>query len=223
VLALAGAVGFMLIRPPAGSRVRRQVSMWSVVRVPAVALCAAAVTVTGATIAMLEPILPLFFNERLGLMPARIGLLFGIAAIASIVTPFVYGPLTDRWGGRRLTLLGLILTAAWMPVMATATSFQAALVFIVVLWVAISLIVTPSLAYMAEVTAFAGGDAYGVGYGVYNTAWGVGLLGGPALGGWLYERLGFSALSVGWSAAVVVVTLALWRVQFHPHPPEEFL
>ena len=75
--------------------------------------------------------------------------------------------------------------------MATASSFATALALIVVQWIAIALIVTPSLAYMAEVTAFAGGDAYGIGYGIYNTAWGVGLLGGPALGGWLFERLGF--------------------------------
>jgi len=52
---------------------------------------------------------------RLGLGPARIGLLFGGAAVASAVMPFVFGPLTDRWGGQRLTLVGLLVTAAWMP------------------------------------------------------------------------------------------------------------
>jgi MFS transporter, DHA1 family, solute carrier family 18 (vesicular amine transporter), member 1/2 len=214
VLALVAAGGCSLMRVPRGNPTRRQTSMWSVIRVPAVALCAAAVVVTGATIAMLEPVLALFFNTRLGLTPARIGLLFGIAAIVPTVLPFVYGPLTDRWGGRRLTLVGLVVTALWIPVMSTATSFQSALVLIVVQWTATSLIVTPSLAYMAEVTAFAGGDAYGVGYGVYNTAWGVGLLVGPPLGGWLFERLGFAALSYGWSAAVVIVAVALWGVQF---------
>jgi DHA1 family solute carrier family 18 vesicular amine transporter 1/2 len=217
-LALACAAGFALIRLPPGHPTSRQVAMWSVIRVPAVALCVAAVVVTGATLAMLEPILPLFFNKRLGLTPAQIGLLFGVAATASIVMPFVYGPLIDRWGGRRLTLVGLVASAAWMPILATASSFETALVLIVVQWVAISLIVTPSLAYMAEVTAFAGRDAYGIGYGLYNTAWGVGLLGGPSLGGWLFERLGFAVMSAGWAAVVVLVALALWRVQFHRYP-----
>jgi predicted MFS family arabinose efflux permease len=73
--------------------------------------------------------------------------------------------------------------------------------------------VTPSLAYMGEVTAFAGGDAYGIGYGMYNSAWGVGLLSGPALGGWLFERVGFAALASGWAVVTIVATLALGRLQ----------
>ena len=60
-------------------------------------------------------------------------------------------------------MAGLVLTAAWMPMMATASSFTTALALIVVQWVAIALIITPSLAYMAEVTAFAGGVTGGPG------------------------------------------------------------
>ena len=52
------------------------------------------------------------------------------------------------------------------------------------------MIITPSLAYMAEATSSAGAGSFGVGYGLYNMAWGVGLLGGPALGGFLFERIG---------------------------------
>jgi predicted MFS family arabinose efflux permease len=214
VLALVCAVGFAAMRPPAcAPRPEANVSIWTIVRIPAVAACAAAVVVTGATIAMLEPTLPLFFSHRLGLSPKEVGELFGGAGVVLTVMPFIYGPLTDRWGGRRLTLLGLLLVGVWMPLLATATSFAGALALMVVQWTAIALIVTPSLAYMAEVTAAAGGDAHGVGYGIYNTAWGVGLLGGPALGGWLFERVGFGALVTGWAVVVVVFSLVLRRVQ----------
>ena len=76
-------------------------------------------------------------------------------------------------------------------------------------WIAIALVITPSLAYMAEVTAVAGGDAYGVGYGIYNTAWGVGLLGGPALGGLaVRSRRASPLLRVAWAPAVIVATIA---------------
>lgn len=211
-LALVCVAGFLVIGPQPGSAPRGR-SIWSVVRVPGVAVCSAIVVVAGGTIATLELVLPLFLTQRLALGPSRVGLLFGAAAVAAATMPFVYGPWTDRWGGRRLTLIGLVLTAVWMPLMATAASFQMALVIIVGQWMVISLIVTPSLAYMAEVTSFAGREAYGVGYGVYNTAWGIGLLGGPALGGWLFERLGFGALTIGWSIAVLLITLLLWRVQ----------
>ena len=219
-LALACAVGFALLRPAPRVEQSAHLSIWSVVRVPSVARCAAAVILTGSTIAMLEPVLALFFDRRLGLSPAQIGLLFGVAAVASTLMPLVYGPMIHRWGARRLTLTGLVLTAAWLPMMATASSFATALALIVTQWIAIALIITPSLAYMAEVTAFAGGDAFGIGYGIYNTAWGFGLLGGPALGGWLFDRVGFAALATGWAVATIVATIALaglkssgpWRV-----------
>ena len=213
VVALVCAAGFLVIRPVVKVRAPEAQSIWAVVRVPAVALCGAIVVVAGGTIAMLEPVLPLFFSRHLGLNPARIGLLFGAGAVASAVMPFIYGPMTDRWGGRKLTLVGMALTAAWMPMLATISSFERALVIIVIQWLAIALIVTPSLAYMAEVTSFADRDVYGIGYGVFNTAWGVGLLAGPAAGGWLFERIGFSLLIIGWSAAVLVAVPLFWRVQ----------
>jgi MFS transporter, DHA1 family, solute carrier family 18 (vesicular amine transporter), member 1/2 len=213
-LALVCAVGFAVM--PSGMRATATASpsVWTVARVPTVALCAVAVVATGATIAMLEPVLPMFFTRSLGFTPSQIGWLFGGAAVSSIVMPFVWGPLTDRWGGRRLTFLGLALTAAWLPVMATASSFKTAMFLMIVQWIAIGLIVTPSLAYMAETTSSIGGDVYGVGYGIYNTAWGVGILGGPALGGWLFERSSFGSLTIGWALTLLLVTLGLSRVQF---------
>lgn len=208
-LALVCAAGFAILRPPGRGDRRSGLSIWSVVRVPPVAFCAAIVVLTAATVAMLEPVLPLFFDKDLALTTSQIGLLFGIAAVSSTLMPLIYGPMIHRWGARRLTLTGLVFTAAWLPMMATASSFATALALIVVQWIAIALIITPSLAYMAEVTAFAGGDAFGIGYGIYNTAWGFGLLGGPALGGWLFERVGFAALATGWAVVAIVATIAL--------------
>jgi DHA1 family solute carrier family 18 vesicular amine transporter 1/2 len=218
-LALVCAIGFAVIRPETHRDLTARPSIWAVMRVPPVAVCAALIVVAGSTLAMLEPVLPLFFDRRLGLTPSQIGLLFGGAAVASTLMPLAYGPLIARWGARRLTLTGIVLTALWMPAMATAYSFPTALVLIVIQWIAIALFVTPSLAYMAEVTAFAGGDAYGIGYGIYNTAWGVGLLGGPAIGGWLFDRIGFPMLVTGWAVVVIVLTLALAGVKFKGTEP----
>lgn len=212
-MALVCAVGFWWIRPEIGERTPARQSPWAVARVPSVAVCGAFVVMAGGTMAMLEPVLPLFYNRNLGLTPAQVGLTFGAAAVASAVTPFVYGPMTDRWGGRLLTPIGLLVSAAWLPMLATAATFHGAIVLLVIQWAALSLIITPSLAYMAEVTAFAGKDAYGIGFGLYNTAWGVGILGGPALGGWLFERLGASTLFTSWAVGVAIVTVGLWGIQ----------
>ena len=77
-------------------------------------------------------------------------------------------------------------------------------------WAALSLIVTPSLAFMAEAASAAGLGSHGVAYGVYNVAWAVGLMGGPSLGGFLFEHIGFGALTVaGWAVVLLVVAAVL--------------
>jgi len=74
---------------------------------------------------------------------------------------------------------------------------------------AIALVVTPSLAYMADVVSSVGTGSFGVAYGLYNFAWGLGLLLGPATGGFLFERLGFSTLTFVWAPVVLVITAVL--------------
>jgi len=217
-VSLLCAGGFALIRLEKAVSVApvatlSAVPVWSVLQAPLVAVCAAYVVVIGATLAMLEPVLPLFFNRRLALSPVQIGLLFGAAAGALIVMPIVYGPLVDKWGSRRLVRLGLVLTAAWMPMLATAVGIKSAMAVMLVEWMVVPLAVTPSLAYMAEVTSIGGADAYGVGYGVYNTAWAIGLLVGPAVGGFAFEHMRLAPFLVAWSATVIVVTLLLGRVE----------
>jgi MFS family permease len=72
-----------------------------------------------------------------------------------------------------------------------------------------ALLVTPSLAYMAEAISAAGAGSFGVAYGVYNFAWAIGLLAGPAAGGFLYERLGFQRLVLVWAPLSVTITILI--------------
>ena len=82
-------------------------------------------------------------------------------------------------------------------------------------------VITPSLAYMGEATTDAGVRSFGVAYGLYNLAWGAGLLAGPAIGGFLFERMGFSRLLVAWAPGIALVTLALARVRSTNPPRRE--
>jgi multidrug resistance protein len=211
VAAAAALVGlaFLFLPLPEPARGESRVAILSVLRVPEVAACAAAVIAGASTLAMLEPTLPMFLASRLGLDPARIGLLFAIAAVALVALPPIYGRLADRWGGRRLTYLGLLLTAVALPLLSLIWSSGSAAGFILLTWTMAGLIVTPSLAYMAEAVSTTGVEAYGVAYGAYNVAWACGLLAGPALGGFLFERVGFGGLLFIWAPALLAITILL--------------
>jgi DHA1 family solute carrier family 18 vesicular amine transporter 1/2 len=178
-----------------------------------VAVCALVVIAGGGTIAMLEPVIPLVLNARLGFGPSQIGALFGVASIASTTMHPVYGRLSDRWGGRRLMLIGLFGSALVLPLLSFASDFRSAAFAMVPMWIVFSMVVTPSLYYMAEVASAAGFESYGVVYGIYNMAWAVGLMVGPALGGFLLERLGFEFLTIGWGAFLLATGSILARVR----------
>jgi DHA1 family solute carrier family 18 vesicular amine transporter 1/2 len=215
-LALAAAaalvgVGILWLRLPEARGAGETVSTTTLLRVPSVAICAVAVAVAGATIAMLEPVMPLFLADSLGVGPARIGLMFGVAAVASTALHPLFGHLADRWGGWRPMIAGLIAIGLVLPVLSFTGSFASTTALYVLVAVAVSLVVTPSLAFMAETISAAGVASFGVAYGVYNFAWAVGLLAGPAAGGFLYEQMGFQKLSLLWAPAVLAATFLLTR------------
>ena len=140
-------------------------------------------------------------------------MVFGAASVASPILHPIYGGLADRWGARRLTLWGLALSGCLLPILGAASSFGSAVALFVVLAAALAMVITPSLAYMAEATSASGIESFGVAYGLYNVAWAVGLLGGPALGGFLFERMSLARLVLGWGPAVLLVAALLSRVK----------
>ncbi len=211
ILAVLVAAGFMLLRVPGRHAGREIVPVTAVLRTPAIAACATAVVTASATTSMFEPVLALHL-ATMQVGPARIGLVFGIAAVVTTTLHPVFGRMADHWGARRLTLLGLMLSAPGIVLLGQTWSFESTIVLYVIGAVAIALVITPSLAYMAEATSSAGIGSFGVAYGLYNMAWGAGLLGGPAIGGFLYERVGFAALSLIWAPLPVAVSWLLGRV-----------
>jgi DHA1 family solute carrier family 18 vesicular amine transporter 1/2 len=210
-LSALGVVGFVWLPLPSERVPREAGATLKVLAAPAVLACALVVAAAASTIAMLEPVVSLWLASDLGVNPARIGTLFGVAAVFSTALHPVYGRFADRWGGRRVTLVGLMATAVMMPLVGSARDFQSVMVAYIVAAAAFSLIVTPSLAYMAEATSTVGVGSYGVAYGIYNFAWGLGLLVGPAVGGFLFERIGFPRLTMAWMPLLLVVTLVLAR------------
>jgi len=215
-LAVVVAIGFLWLNIPSKHTDHVPVPIGAILRVPAVAICSAAVVVIGGTIAMVEPILSLFLASEIHLGPARVGLVFGGAAVVSAVLHPLAGHLSDRWGARRVTMLGLVATSCALPLLGLITSFPTAVALFVLNTLAVAIVITPSLAYMAEATASTGVGSFGVAFGLYNFAWAIGLLVGPALGGFLYERIGFERLVLAWAPAALTMTLLIMAAERRP-------
>jgi MFS transporter, DHA1 family, solute carrier family 18 (vesicular amine transporter), member 1/2 len=212
VMAALAAVCFLWLEIPKRHAAGDIVPISMVLRVPAIAACALAVVTISATLSMLEPVLALHLGT-LGVNPGRIGMIYGAAAVATTALHPLCGRLADRFGARRITMIGLVLSACMLPVLGHAWSFESAVGLFVLQVAAATFVVTPSLAYMGEATSDAGVRSFGVAYGLYNLAWGAGLLGGPAIGGFLFERVGFQNLALGWAPPVALVTIVLAGVK----------
>lgn len=183
-------------------------SVADALRRPAVIVCVLVVVAAAGSIAMLEPIVVLHL-ETFGVSPGRMGTLFGIAALFTAVLNPVHGRLSDRFGPAPIMLIGLVAAAAIMPFLGRTLSFREAVIAYTVTAAAIAMVVTPSLSFIANATTEAGSASFGVGYGVYNVGWGVGLLAGPAAGGYLFDRIGFRSLTL-----VVTVVMLLTPAMF---------
>jgi MFS transporter, DHA1 family, solute carrier family 18 (vesicular amine transporter), member 1/2 len=210
-LAAIAAAAFAWLDVPRPQTEHEPVPLANVLRLPAVAACTIAVVAASATLSMLEPVLALHLGS-LGVGPARIGLLFGIAAVQNAVLHPACGRLADRFGARRVMLLGLALSALALGGVGQSWSLASAVAFQLPLAATMALMITPSLAYMAGATSIGGVSSFGVAYGVYNMAWGAGLLGGPAIGGFVYERIGFGSLAILWGLTLLAVTIGIARV-----------
>ncbi|HEY7293209.1 MAG TPA: MFS transporter [Vicinamibacterales bacterium] len=220
VLAAVIAVAFTLAEMPDNRAPRESMNVMSVMRTPAILVCAVVVVVASSTITMMEPVLALRL-QSLGVGPGRVGTIFGVGAVASTALHPIIGRLADRWGARRLTMCGLVASAFSLVAIGQTWSFTSTIVLFTIVAASSALVITPSLAYMGEATSAAGIASFGIAYGLYNMAWGTGLLSGPAIGGFLYERIGFSRLVWIWAPALVAVTALLARVQSQGFPQKE--
>jgi multidrug resistance protein len=208
-MAVLTLIGFLWLRLPDHRATREPIPFGALLRHPQVLTCGVVVLLMAGTMTMFEPVFVLFLQDTLHISPARVGTVFAAAALANTIFHPVVGRMSDRWGARRLVGIGMLAWSLALPLLAYASSFQLAVVLCVLQAATFALVGAPSLTFMADATSDAGLGSFGTAYGVYNAIWAVGLLAGPPLGGYLYERIGFSSLTLRWSVVVAAITLAL--------------
>jgi MFS family permease len=137
---------------------------------------------------VLDVLVPLRFDEA-GHGALAIAAVFVVAGLVEVVVNPVVGRISDRRG--RLLPVRVALMAS--IVVATGIAFATEPIVIAVLAVAASVtfggFYTPGMALVAD-RAEKAALPQGIGFGVTNTAWAVGALAGPAIGGALAQALG---------------------------------
>ena len=137
---------------------------------------------------VLDVLVPLRFDAA-GHGALAIAVVFVVAGLVEVAINPVVGRMSDRYGRIvpvRLALMASILVAGTI-------AFATEPIVIAVLAIAASVsfggFFTPGMALVAD-RADRAGLSQGIGFGITNTAWAVGALLGPAIGGGLAQALG---------------------------------
>jgi len=163
--------------------------------------------VTGASGAMIGPIVLFFLQDRLGASAVEVGLAYMPAALVGALAAARLGALADRLGRKPLMLLGMTVAAASSFLMPGLGSVLALAIVQVVVAAAGAAGRPARRALVADLT---GGDQRGRAYGIYALAGGLGATVGPLAGGWLYERVSPAAPFYANGIVVAASALVLW-------------
>ncbi len=145
------------------------------------------VFVTGASTAMVWPLLMVFLQDALGAEVWELAWAYLPAALIAAFLPSHMGRIADRWGRKVPMVVGLLVGALASALIPHLRS----IVPLIVLWAVESLSYTASVpAERAFVADIAGEDMRGTNYGLYTFAHFLGAALGPLAGGWLYDNLG---------------------------------
>ena len=132
-------------------------------------------------------ILSLYF-AKLGASKSQIGLIYTSGALAGAVMGPIWGRLADKWGRKVVLFISMGLFS--LAFLGYALSTQYLQIFFIQIiegmgWTAMGASTT---ALIADVTV---AEHRGEAMGIYNTAWSIGWIIGPSLGGVLSDYLGF--------------------------------
>jgi MFS transporter, DHA1 family, multidrug resistance protein len=142
---------------------------------------------TGASQAMVWPLLMIFLQDRLGAGIGQLAFAYLPAALLSSFLPSRMGRIADRWGRKGPMIVGLVVGS----LASLAIPHLGGIVALAALWCLETLGYTIAIpAERAFVADIAGVDVRGSSYGLYTFAFFLGSALGPLAGGWLYDHVG---------------------------------
>ena len=141
---------------------------------------------TGASQAMVWPLLMIFLQDRLGAGIELLAITYLPAALISSFLPSRMGKITDRWGRKVPMIIGLLIGS----LASLAIPQLKGIPMLAALWCLETIGYTISIpAERAFVADIAGKDIRGASYGLYTFSYFLGSALGPLAGGWLYDNV----------------------------------
>ncbi|KAF9351201.1 hypothetical protein BGX26_010750 [Mortierella sp. AD094] len=186
-------------------RMEERTSFWKLIKNKRLFGCIIVTACNAFAFSGAEPTVPLHLAKTFSLTSERIGLVFMAFSLPTLTAP-LSGALSDRFGARAICTVSLVLCGG---AIASAGLSQYSLEMIIFLFTVIgttgTAVLTPVLGELSAVVRMTGsGDGFARAYAMFNMTFSIGVLVGPVVCGVVYERFGFTALSLTMAGAMFV-------------------
>lgn len=201
-----GILRLVLVRtsPPSAAEA---VGPVTVLRTPGSLSVLTVVTVGAASLAAIEPVLPLHLTQILGLQPGGIGLLFSLAVLTGAIANPAVGAFLARLGGRAPVCTGGVLAATGIAALAVSTQTWHAALALAGIGVSNAFLLVPATTLIGQQGMRTRPPALGASYAAFNLAYATGLFVGPLISGAITGAAGLTTALLALAGAAVLSTV----------------
>ncbi len=141
--------------------------------------------VSDVSFSMIGNLIPLYFNNIIGISKTQLGILFSVASLATMLLTTLGGALSDRAGERVGIVLGNLLIGGGILLMLNVTAYP----LLIVAWALFGMgqaLTGP--AYNSLISKVVPNKLRGTAFGFFSTSLGIVSLPSPYIGTWLWQR-----------------------------------
>ncbi|KAI8360378.1 major facilitator superfamily domain-containing protein, partial [Mortierella sp. GBAus27b] len=167
-------------------------SLWKLITTRRMIAAVTVTTLEAFDLASLEPTLPYYLRARFGMTEGQIGLVFIAFTMPTIISPLA-GWVSDRYGAKYLCSTAVFICGCFMLVLSIDNKPLWGIVLTLVgIGLSTSSFIAPILGEISAVVRRTGDKAaYARAFAIFNVAFSSGMLIGPILAGYVYEKHGF--------------------------------
>jgi len=164
----------------------------------------------------LETFLPIYLNEKVGLSPLKIGLLFTVQILAATLTKPLMGRLSDRYGRVPMIAVGLALGGATTAVMLYSGNYLVLIALIGLFGLGLATVTASTAALVADLSReYSRGGALGVLSSIMDIGHSTGpMVSGLLIGAYSYKTA-FGVVGAGLVLVSLVYGLSMRRIARH--------
>ncbi|CAO3569953.1 unnamed protein product [Mortierella alpina] len=170
----------------------RTTTLWQLITTRRMIAAVAVTTLEAFDLSSLEPTLPYYLRDRFSMTEGQIGLVFIAFTLPTIVSPLA-GWISDRYGAKILCSTAVFMCGCFMLILSIENKPLWGIVLtLVAIGLSTSSFIAPVLGEISAVVRRTGDKAaYARAFAIFNMSFSFGMLIGPIMAGYIYEKHGF--------------------------------